>query len=162
MSIVNCHLTCSQVNTICQFYKIHIRYIIIIGTSVAFTPNKNLKNEIIEDNQPPLRRGKRVREANTIRCANGVHLSSVYSIFTVYSLKTCCIFHTEQYLTAFKMRIYIVTAQQTQNICITFIQCWTNVEDVGSMLFKYYTNVLCLLGASAISYSYYSKCRCMQ
>ena len=22
------------------------------------------------------------------------------------------------------------TTQQTQNICITFIQCWTNVEDV--------------------------------
>ena len=24
-----------------------------------------------------------------------------------------------------------LTSQQTQNICITFIQCWTNVEDVG-------------------------------
>ena len=36
--------------------------------------------------------------------------------------------------------------QQTQNICITFAQCWTNVEDVGPTLYKYYTNVLCLLG----------------
>ena len=40
------------------------------------------------------------------------------------------------------------TAQQTQNICITFIQCWTNVEDVGPALYKCYTNVLCLLGVS--------------
>ena len=32
------------------------------------------------------------------------------------------------------------------NICITFIQCWANVQDVGPTLYKYYTNVLCLLG----------------
>ena len=36
--------------------------------------------------------------------------------------------------------------QQTQNICVTFEQCWTNVEDVGPTLNKCYTNVLCLLG----------------
>ena len=30
-------------------------------------------------------------------------------------------------------------AQQTQNICITFVQCWTNVEDVGTTLHKCYT-----------------------
>ena len=31
---------------------------------------------------------------------------------------------------------------------MTFIQCWTNVEDVGPTLGlgKWYTNVLCLLG----------------
>ena len=28
-----------------------------------------------------------------------------------------------------------------------FIQCWTNVEDVGPTLYKCYTNVLCLLGS---------------
>ena len=28
----------------------------------------------------------------------------------------------------------------------TFIQCWTNVEDVGPTLYKCYTDVLCLLG----------------
>ena len=39
-----------------------------------------------------------------------------------------------------------VLSQQTQNICITFIQCWTNVEDVGPTLYKCYTNVLYLLG----------------
>ena len=27
-----------------------------------------------------------------------------------------------------------------------FVQCWTNVEDVGPTLYKCYTNVLCLLG----------------
>ena len=37
--------------------------------------------------------------------------------------------------------------QQTQHICITFIQCWTNVEDVGPTLYKCYTKVLCLLGS---------------
>ena len=39
----------------------------------------------------------------------------------------------------------LITSQQTQNICITFIQCWTNVEDVGPTLHKCYTNALCLL-----------------
>ena len=42
-------------------------------------------------------------------------------------------------------------SQWTQNICITFVQCWANVEDVGPPLYKCYTNVLCLLG-------YVSKC----
>ena len=41
---------------------------------------------------------------------------------------------------------FINTSQQTQNICMTFIQCWANVEDVGPTLYKCYTNVLCLLG----------------
>ena len=41
------------------------------------------------------------------------------------------------------------------NICtmldqrrITFVQCWTNVENVGPTLYKCYTNVLCLLGCT--------------
>ena len=37
-------------------------------------------------------------------------------------------------------------SQQTQNICITFVQCWTNVEDVGPTLYKCYTDVLCSQG----------------
>ena len=37
-------------------------------------------------------------------------------------------------------------SQQTQNICITFIQRRPNVFDVGPTLYKCYTNVLCLLG----------------
>ena len=32
-----------------------------------------------------------------------------------------------------------------QNICLLIIQCWTNVKDVGPTLYKYYTNILCLL-----------------
>ena len=32
--------------------------------------------------------------------------------------------------------------QQTQNICMTFIQHRHNVFDVGPTLYKYYTNVL--------------------
>ena len=28
--------------------------------------------------------------------------------------------------------------QQTQNICIRFVQCWVNVEDVGPTLYKSY------------------------
>ena len=34
----------------------------------------------------------------------------------------------------------------SRHICITFIQCWPNVEDVGPTLYKCYTNVLCSLG----------------
>ena len=33
--------------------------------------------------------------------------------------------------------------QQAQIICIIFVQCWTNVEDVGPTLYKWSTNVLC-------------------
>ena len=39
-------------------------------------------------------------------------------------------------------------SQQIQNICITFIRCRINVEDVGPTLYKCYTNVLCLLGCT--------------
>ena len=38
------------------------------------------------------------------------------------------------------------TAQQTQNICIAFIQRRSSVFDVGPTLYKCYTNILCLLG----------------
>ena len=37
-------------------------------------------------------------------------------------------------------------SQQTQNICITFIQRRPDVFDVEPTLYKCYTNVLCLLG----------------
>ena len=42
-------------------------------------------------------------------------------------------------------RFDTATHQQTQNICITFIKCWTN-EDVGPTLCKFYTNIFCMLG----------------
>ena len=40
-------------------------------------------------------------------------------------------------------------SQQTQNICITFVQRRPNVFDVGPTLYKCYKNVLCLLGLNA-------------
>ena len=36
-----------------------------------------------------------------------------------------------------------------------FMQCWTNVEDVGPTLYKWYTNVLCLLGRRTFSQTLY-------
>ena len=36
-----------------------------------------------------------------------------------------------------------------QNICMTFVQCWTNVEDVGPTLYKCYTNVFLFAGTPA-------------
>ena len=39
----------------------------------------------------------------------------------------------------------MIISQQTQNICIPFVQRRLNVFDVGSTLYKCYTNGLCLL-----------------
>ena len=36
-----------------------------------------------------------------------------------------------------------------------FVQCWTNVGDVGPTLYKCYTNVLCLLGRRTSSQTLY-------
>ena len=36
-----------------------------------------------------------------------------------------------------------------------FIQCWTNVEDIGRPLYKCCTNVLCLLGRRTFSQTLY-------
>ena len=47
--------------------------------------------------------------------------------------------------------ISVGDSQQTQNICITFVQRRPNVFDVGPTLYKCYTNVLCLLGTLIIS-----------
>ena len=37
------------------------------------------------------------------------------------------------------------------NIYITFVQCWSNVEDLGPP-YKCYTNVLCLLGYTSSTF----------
>ena len=37
--------------------------------------------------------------------------------------------------------VVVTPSRKTQNICITFVQCWTNVFDVGPTLYKCYTNV---------------------
>ena len=44
---------------------------------------------------------------------------------------------------AFRM---LAKSQQTQNICITFVQRQPNVFDVGPTLYNCYGIVLCLLG----------------
>ena len=46
------------------------------------------------------------------------------------------------------LNINLCPSPVSTNICITFVQCWSNVEDVGPALYKCYTNVLCLLGDS--------------
>ena len=45
---------------------------------------------------------------------------------------------------------FINSAEQTQNICITFTQRWPNVFDVGPTLYKCHTIVLCLLGVQRL------------
>ena len=61
----------------------------------------------------------------------------------------------KQYMLTLQIRRYWVLAlqnrivlffQQTQNMCITLIQRRPSVFDVGSTLYKCYTNVFCLLG----------------
>ena len=42
--------------------------------------------------------------------------------------------------------IGVNASRETQNICVIFVQRTSNVFDVGPTLYKYYTNVLCLLG----------------
>ena len=38
-----------------------------------------------------------------------------------------------------------IIGRRIQTICITIVQCWTNVEDVGPLLYECYPNVLRLL-----------------
>ena len=44
--------------------------------------------------------------------------------------------------------------EYTQNIRIAFVRCWINVEGVGPTLYKCYTNVLCLLGDTALWFNF--------
>ena len=46
----------------------------------------------------------------------------------------------------------MITTRITIPICITFIQCWTKVEEVGPSFYKCYTNVLCLLGKKPLDF----------
>ena len=48
--------------------------------------------------------------------------------------------------------VSVSDTQVTQNVCIIFVQCRTNVEDVRSTLYKCYTNALCLLGTYVYVY----------
>ena len=48
------------------------------------------------------------------------------------------------------MLILVPSFQQTQNICVTCLQCWPNDLDVGPILYTCYKNVLLLLGCGLI------------
>ena len=53
-------------------------------------------------------------------------------------------------------------AQQTQSLCITmitFVQLWSSVEDVGTMLYKCYTNVFVFAdgGGGMVSFAHGSS-----
>ena len=48
-------------------------------------------------------------------------------------------------ITCFNMTWFFRT-HPSKKKCITFLQCWANVEDVRPTLYKCYTNVLRLLG----------------
>ena len=56
------------------------------------------------------------------------------------------------------LRVNTWVPASTKNFCITFVQCWSNVEDVGPTLYKCYTKVLCFLGSSHF-HSPCSRCR---
>ena len=82
-------------------------------------------------------------------------LSSTFYLIELYigSLSLCHTFDdadTDRPI-AWRQHLFAVLIWQAailakQNICITFIQRWTNVEDVGPTLYKCFTNVSCLLG----------------
>ena len=44
-----------------------------------------------------------------------------------------------------------LSTQRAQSICVAFVQCWTNVENVGPTLQKCCTRVLCLLPWAGVS-----------
>ena len=52
-----------------------------------------------------------------------------------------------------------VPAQQTQNICKTFVQRWPNAFDVGPTLYKFYTDILCL-GLLGEHFAYCKRAMC--
>ena len=46
---------------------------------------------------------------------------------------------------------YAVCCTKARKLCLAFVQCWTNVEDVALTLCTWYTHVLCLLGSNGIN-----------
>ena len=49
--------------------------------------------------------------------------------------------HRDSYTDNGRINREQTTAQQTQNIWMTFVQCWSSVEDAGPTLYKCHTNV---------------------
>ena len=69
--------------------------------------------------------GIRVNENPSLHLIRHTSDNAVRFLLETRSLPLSCHPHNNSY--------YIT--QYTQNICITFIQCWTNVEDVGPTLY---------------------------
>ena len=60
---------------------------------------------------------------------------------------------------AHNMPAYFLPSQQTQNICITFIQRRPKVSDAGPTLYKCYTNILYLWGLFVFAEQYGHRLR---
>ena len=78
-----------------------------------------------------------------------MHVSDI-TIINKYLLLRCIYYC---YLTI--TRTPLSTTQQTQNICITFVQRRPTVFDASPTLYKCYTNVLCLLGTIVVFNLFY-------
>ena len=65
--------------------------------------------------------------------------------FSVFGIDTNICLNTQRIYYISPASICLMTSQQTQSICIRFVQRRSNVFDVGPILYKYYANVLCLL-----------------
>ena len=88
-------------------------------------------------------------------CTNTVGSCSFEKKIVVQKDMYCVIHNSDNYnklhhpKTAFARMAMVfcrIASQPTQNICVTVVQCWSSVEDVGLMLYKCYTYGLCLLG----------------
>ena len=87
----------------------------------------------------PNRDRLKARSGSANKCTSSRYLSSEAILYTK---------NTGPIISETETRCSCPSPQQTQNNCRTFVHCWINVEDVGPMLYKCYTNDLCLLGRS--------------
>ena len=58
---------------------------------------------------------------------------------TIFTIVTICIGYygsMRHYFVIALLKVNVTHSQQTQNICITFVQCRPNVFDVGPTLYK--------------------------
>ena len=70
-----------------------------------------------------------------------------YNLFTVSD--TC--YHKPYHLSTSSSTFSAAILPSKHSICITFMQCWTNVKDVEPTLHKCCLYVLCLLGYHHLS-----------
>ena len=86
----------------------------------------------------------------TCEQSNNVRVYPVTYHNQVYIIITRMMWRTKACLTPATTNVFPMPTKcwpsKRKTICITFVQCWTNVKDVGPTLYKCYTNVLCLLG----------------